>query len=298
MRRALFLCTLPLLIAGCSRPSALPSTEVLRRSATASQTLASASFNGNGTLSMANESTKQQYQIDAQGALQNGGRQVELNLKVNGSIVSANQTYNLGGDLSVISLSRSEVYMRLQNVHSQPEYPLLSGTLLKEFIGQWWLLTGSGSSDAAADQVSPDPNLLKLQSEVVNVTADHGIQRRDGHDVYVYDVTLNPQGLQQFLQHLTTGTDAGIKQTQEFFDQYRATGSLEIDATTFYVRRVAWKLTPKRDGPDHMEAAFDVTFRDQNSAPRIQAPAGAKPFRSTLTLPSRGTASSLSSSQR
>ncbi len=273
MRRSLLLGAGCLLLAACARPSTLPPDEVLRRSATASQTLHSSTFQGEGTLALAAEGASQSYAFTLTGTLQNAGRQTDLTLNVDGRIGAADQAYQLSGRLQVMSLSRSEVYLRLDDVQSEPAYPLLSQDLLRDFQGQWWLLTDSGAVADPAD-VTPDVSLLHLQSQVVRVTEDRGIERRDGREAYVYDVAVDQAQLAAFLERLAPGT-AGESGWLRDFD---ATGTLEIDAETFYVRRVNWQLLSKTGSAQSFRLEFSLAFQNQNAAPPIRAPKDAKLF--------------------
>lgn len=291
MKRLVFI---PLLFfAACQQGSPLPPEEVLKRAAVASQELESARYHANVEFAGGkDDGIGGRGVVTVDGRLQGGGVQTQLALQLDGEIrMPGVPASSVQADLDIIVAGRDEVYLRINSVESNPSFPLLSSPILQEFQGQWWQLRDNGSYQSPSS-VTPDPRLLRAQSEVVRVARDHGIERYDSRNVYRYDVVFDPEKFASFLGEIDrlrgeeqpNGAGFDPLAVTAALLGVGATGQLWIDAETFLLRRIEWDVSVKTGETDFLNVSLQVHLFDHGQAPAITLPDGAKMFVPSVTL--------------
>ncbi len=278
MRRTLILVSASLLLVSCSLRSNPDPAEVLSAAAKASRSLESAHFSVKGT---ASTDPLRQYSFAFDGILRDAGEEVQTAGVIEVKNSESNSASNI--ELEVIVGANRDVNVRVGSVSGDD--PLVASPALRAMEGAWYRLPSE--SGASIDPVSPDPQLLRLQAEVVKVTHDYGTENVDGADAYHYAVSIDPQKLEQFLaqaaeeQHATFDPSS----TRDFFIAHSVTGDLWIDQSTSFVRRIRWIVSPKDGGS--VTANVTISLTDHNEAPEIQPPQNVRAFdpRTMLQMP-------------
>ncbi|MBI3331894.1 hypothetical protein HYZ99_02955 [Candidatus Peregrinibacteria bacterium] len=269
--------------AACTRPSNLPPEQVLQNAARASQELTSARY----TLAAAFTSHAPDRVVDMdigiEGVLQDGGKQTQFTMTFDGVVSEAGTRYDTEGALDVIVAWENDVYLFLRSLSVDPPYPLLSADALQRFQGTWWNIPSS-ADPRSSSAVTPDPRLLRTQSEVVRVVKDHGIEDINGRDAYHYDVVIDRGKLALFLKKVADqrGEPFDPSQTDAFLSALHATGELWIDAETFFVHRIVWTV-PASDEAG-LSGELQVDLRDHGAAPPVTPPAEFQVFSPLMLL--------------
>jgi hypothetical protein len=268
-----------LLLGACARPISMAPEDVLNRSSVANSGLLSARLSFEAELTDANLQSEQTHvSLTAQGTMQQGGRQLDLAFATEGNTATGTQpmTWNATGRLTVVS--ENEVYVRVDALEANPALPLPA-----DLSGVWYRLPSTGQSPA---DITPDPRYLRLQSESVRVTKDHGIVSMGGKRLYHYDVVIDPQRLAAYLSTLPEEVDAeGIAQT---LSAYEATGEIWIEEDTFLLTKAVWNIRKKEDDTFSLQLAMNIT--DAGLPVTVTAPEDAQPLpQSSLLLPSTDT---------
>ena len=94
----------------------------------------------------------------------------------------------------MIVATPGDTYVKVHELTSQPMHPLLAPDLLEIILGQWWILP-SEESEGPDVMLTPNPNLIKAQSEVVRVTSDLGFDHIQGRMAYHYEVEVDSEKL-------------------------------------------------------------------------------------------------------
>lgn len=273
-----------LLLTACSQ-NALPKEEVFNNAMSAIQMFTSASFVLHAK-SDANNAT--QWSADATGDMASAGKQLRFDLQM-----SMGEGTSFKG--SIIVPGENEVYVKADSLSlGQNIAPV--GSMIQ---GTWWALpSGTGSDTAVGGALSPDPSLLSMQLQTLEVTKEHGIQRLNQRKAYMYDVTMNKDKLLAYLQTVEQQRNGTFdrEQWQAYLAARDITGTVWIDAETFLPDRLSWTVVSS-DPADRSTITFDVTFARQNEDVSISPPSDAKPLPLTVTdlqqmmLPADGTGS-------
>ncbi len=272
-----------LVLTACVSHQGLPADQVLKKAAGVGQNLESADFDGVVDFNWKQGAASYMFHLILNGTLNNAGRDTQLGVAATGTIRDATQSYDIDANVQTISLDNGEnVYLKLDKLDTSPAYPPLSGKQLLSFMNRWWKLP-SDKKPADAQAITPDPRLLRAQTEIVSVTSDHGIRSVDGHNVYMYDVTIDHAKLAAFLRTLATQNAQAFdeSQTEAFWQMFDAKGSLEINADTFAIEQLTWKLEPTK-GSEVPAITFTIHFSNQNHAANIAAPPDYTVYTSTL----------------
>ncbi len=284
-----------LVLSACAKRGDLASDEVLRRSALASNQLASAKYQATATLSMGTDNARNTFNFVVEGLLQEGGKSHQMTVGVDGDLMEGGETYNLKATLNVLVSSPGDVFLKVDELTVEPAHPSMSFDSLEAIRGRWVRMPSGG---AAQSGVTPDPSLLRAQSQVITVTRDKGLKDIHGTEAYTYDVALNKEKLLAFLQSsaLESGEAFDVASAEAFTSLFSATGELWIDAAEFFVHKLSWEMESRSD--DGLTASIDVEFTDHNKAPAIVLPPEAEVLMSsgssllTPFLPSGEAASS------
>ncbi len=280
MRRILLCGCLSLLVlSSCAKQGAYPPDEVLRRAALASAQLQSALFDvhadGDGLVS----GSALRASLALQGTLQQGGKENAFHAVLTGNTDQKNIHYEFSADADVASAANGDMAFQMHTAAITPPSALLQDGMTEQLLGKWWSLP-SGRKDAAA-AITPDPALLRAQSQVVKVTQDRGLETLDGDPMYHYAVAIDPAKLLTFLQQVAQekGETFDAAQAAADLGKYRATGELWIDAQTWYVHRLSWDIrTVASSGPLVFHVTLTANLHDQDKAPAIAYPKDTTPF--------------------
>lgn len=214
--------------------------------------------------------------VNAEGRIRDGGRQLQstVSAAVERESPDVSEWHALG---DVIVASEQEVYLNVKEYASDPPHPLFSSPMLVAMQNTWWKLPQGQTALPSAQGVTPDPVLLRMQVDVVEVTRDRGMTTIDGTDAYHYDVSMHPDKLRHFLEEVARqrGQEGDPDAWKRLSDATNAHGELWIEAKTFFLRRVRWTLEAG-DAAKPLTVHLDVRLSDINQADPIIPPAGAR----------------------
>lgn len=274
-RSGILSCALLFLIS-CARVQGLPPEEVLTRSARATRDLQSALFSAQALFDTGSGiEGGMRGEIRADGRIQHAGGQLQFSFTASGGGDDARQAWDMKGD--VIVAAEQEIYVQLHELTGQLPQALIPAERLDGLLGRWWMLPVKGKQSSSL--VTPDPELLQMQAEVVDVTRDRGILTLQGRQTYHYDTMINRDKLIRFLEGVARERTepADPAQAQAFTERLDASGELWIDTDTFFVRALRWMITSK-----DITRPFSVEFRldlgDFNAADPIEPPADVLPL--------------------
>lgn len=247
-------CALVLLSACTQAP--LPPKEVLRRAVVAMQTLPSARFELSG--STVGGSGSLAFGL-SDGIVQDRGRKISFTLEAHKDSAS-------GFAMQVVAVDGCDIYVlpRRGDVPFARTQAGASGATL----GSWQKFACGTASPGAG---STDADDVQRELQAMDMVEDLSPASIDGRPAYHFRVSVNAQRFLEVLSMAVPPRSAEeMQRTREFLDAYRITGELWMDRESFFLRRLAWDLTPVRGiGP-----AFRLEGRlwDQNAAPAVSVP--------------------------
>lgn len=258
-------CCALLVLASCARPATLPPEEVLQRAARASREMPSARFTARLVLDGPDASPLPMHaELDAQGRMQHGGRQMAFSLEGSGN---SGPDTAWQGKAEVVIAGENDVYVLLREFTAPSSDETLS-LLIGQFLNQWWHLP-PGETPPAAPGMTPDPQMLRMQADIVDVVRDRGLATVHGRSTYHYDVKLNPEKLQRFLEEVAKerGEPADAAEQKALTEGIDGTGELRIDADTFAVQGLRWTISSgDQSRPMTVHAEFDITDFESGEA--------------------------------
>jgi len=263
--------------------------EVLRRSAQASRNLRSAQYVLSGTFESDGDQKSVEGDVRIDGSLADAGKQVRFRTDFTSRFAGQSDgTSAIDGSVEIVVMGDQEVYVNLGSLQLQPENNIISPAILSKFAGRWWRLPSDAQEPVLTD-VTPDPSLLRAQSEVVRVVNVRGPDRISGRPAYHYDVTIDRAKFSAFLQEMakTRGKSADYAQSVEDLNTLQTAGEMWIDAETFNLLKTSWNIQhlPLTAGSDRTYTArFTVELRNHNAAPDILPPEAAADFDPSLLL--------------
>lgn len=255
--------------------SSLSPEEVLKRTATAAQSLESAQYTATGEFD-AREGHKWRADgsLRMDGAMLGGGKQMRMQLDTESLYHDGEGDHAIDATLEVLVIGKNEVYMNLHSFTAQPGSNLFRPELIGAVASKWWLLP-PGDTLPAGSTVTPDPSLLHAQSAVVSVTRDRGLEEVRGRMSHHYDVEINHEKLVAYLSKVAEerGEEFSVADVEDQFEAMDADGQLWIDAETYYIQRLRWVVEslPLESG-GKASLSFTVDFRDHNQAPPLSPP--------------------------
>ena len=260
------------LLTACATPSDLPPTQVLERTSLAMHDLesvrfdASGTFEGNSPIGAASDLT-----LSAQGILQREHGQIQATFGATGT--AGEKPLSLNAD--IIIAGKNETYFSITELSSGDPQSLLGSPMLTMLTNQWWRLPSEENMPGTS--VTPDPQLLELQSQAVTITQDHGMTTQNGVQTYHYSTQIDREKLKAFLQKTAheRGETFDVAAWEKDFAQTDMAGEVWINAKTFYVERLKWDIVTRRE-QDPSTLKFDITFDDHDDAPVIRPPQDAK----------------------
>ncbi len=260
----------------------LPSEEVLQNAARATQELASAQFNANGTFDLKVENAwNLSGKGSMEGVLNNGGDQVQFSVSIEGVSTNQDEPFSFMGSADVIVGGPQEYYLKLNSVAAEPMNMFMQPGILSLVLNKWWILPQEEGAETAAP-LTPDPRLLHAQAEVVTVTESHGIEKIGERNVYHYTTTVDPEKLADYLEVVSEerGEEFDRDEIFEIVNEGSASGEIWIDAETFFVHKLKWKIKPivLADSTQEISGEFTVNLWNHNQALEIQLPNDAMLF--------------------
>ncbi len=281
MKRILLIVLVPIFLTSCEQVEKLPADEVLKRSAAASKDLTSANFNLKGTYAFENaDKFSVNGNLEIKGVFQRKGEDVEGLIKTNARIPKGKKVISTDIEAEVISITGSDPFVKLNKLSVGPYFPLFSPDIVERLEGQWWRIPAD-DAPRPEQSISPDPALLHIQSEVVDVVSDHGFSSVKRKLAYHYEVIINPEKLKAYLETMSSEMENGMNQEaiESLVNGMEARGEIWIDAETFYLNRIRWTIAPFNiSESSKLALSFVITLSNINSAPDIKIPEGAKPF--------------------
>ncbi|MBI3618704.1 hypothetical protein HY213_01570 [Candidatus Peregrinibacteria bacterium] len=277
-----------LILGSCAKPSVLPSAEVLHRAVLASSTLRSATYSATADIAFGEKSSAVGGHLTLVGRLQDGGKQTQFHLTVTAHLGNGDAMHEVNADADVIVASQTEIYLRVNSVSVHPPTTTFSLDALNAFKGKWVRLPAAAKPDGVST-LTPDPGVLRAQSEVVTVTRDRGIETIDGHRAYHYDVSLDREKLLGFLRTSAAARSAAFDEAnaRSFVSAFDASGELWIDADRFFVNALSWAMTPSAASAKTHPFSITVraALRDHNAAPPIIPPSSADSLSPEVNVP-------------
>ncbi len=267
MRSRCVLLVVPVLLAACAKPVALPHQEVLERAAIASQRLQSSSFalrlRGTYHDALANRAVESDIMLE--GVFQRGGDMLSADGSATFRWEDGNErTVRLDGAVSTVG--PHETYLRLDELGLEPQPPEDSPFLqLQPLIGSWFLLPSAEGQDQppALRRFTPETEFLKQQASVVSVTDDRGVERLDGGYAYHYKVTIDAEEFAALFPAEEDSVDVAALAVE---------GDLWIDARSFYLRKAEWHVARVPFLAGTAEGTLTVVLTDHDAAPEVTVP--------------------------
>jgi hypothetical protein len=284
MRSSVFIFALStLVLCACSEQGRLAPEDVLNRSSVANSGLLSARVSMNARLTSPDaQGALLDGYLTVQGNMQEGGRQLDLNFATQGARSASLQPMSWKASGRLIALSDNETYIRADEFESDPAFPILALASGENITNTWFRLPSAGQTPTA---LTPDPRFLRLQSEAVRVTKDHGIDTVNGVRMYHYDVVLDPERFTAFLRSLPETDDAtSVEGMLAQLAGYDAAGELWIEEKSFLLTKATWTITKKNDEAFSLTLSMELT--DVGLPVTITAPEDAKFFPQMPLFPS------------
>jgi hypothetical protein len=262
------------LVAACSRQGEFAPEEVLRRAAQAVNQLESAAFDVRGQYSTPSQTN---LAWNAKGELAHGGKELSFTAHVSGTLADQEEKKHDVSAQADIVVTSTDVYFRLRSFTVNPPHPAIHSEQAAALVGTWYKLP---SEQNQAD-VTPDPGLLRAQSQVIHVTEDRGLSRVGDHESYNYVIESDPQKLRQFLEN--SGDPRGAESVSALVTLLNGMkGDMLINSKTFFVDKFRWSSS---GGQDSASMSLDMTLTNHNNAAPVTPPQGAVPFDLTKISP-------------
>lgn len=276
MKRLIPLFLILPLVLSCAQQSDLPPEQVMRNMIIANREMRSAHFLGTASFSGIpilplgiNDG-----EVRWEGDMQDAGRQLQFSLALSGNQAEdATSSMRIAAD--IIVLDSTEVYLRLDDLSLKEDATTDPASQLTSLLGNtWWSLTPQSARDGAA--LSPDPRYLRMQAETVRVEKNRGITTLNGRDVFLYDVTIDPEAYRSFMTSLSTSSGSQLMKSASgtALQIPQGEGSLWIDTQTFLLQRAQWNIRLNDDA----QLRMDITFSKQQEPVTILPPPGPLPF--------------------
>lgn len=287
MRRVFFVLLLVITLSGCNKSSVpeLPPDVVMQKTAEVARNLESAAYTINGNFDFdIDDAINGKGTLRVEGLLQSGGDQVQSLFTLSAKVGDPrSQGMNIDTKFESIATKGGLIYFYLHDLKSTPSGTLFKENLISTFAKKWWILPSDEIQDekrggSPVSPVTPDPQIIKEQSQLVRVVRSNGIKKMNNRNTYHYDVELDAEKFVDYLKRSATASNEHFDETKikQFLSQLGTDGELWIDAETFNVHRIVWKLDFGLFVP--IDVSFQMDLRDHNIAPAINFPSDALPF--------------------
>ena len=265
---------LPLMVSCAGPRTALPSEEVLKNAALTAPGIQSAEFTVNATLHEILPGFAP-VTLQTDGILTDGGHQLLFDFDASTTMPGIDESNRLKGSVAVGG--EDDVYMRFDLIEGLVLQAIVGPDAASAWVGRWWKLPSQNAETTPA--ITPDPSVLHMQSQVLRVVQDLGIESFEGADVYHYEVEIDQAKLRAYLQSVLEARGEPVDAV--VLDQQAASiagsGDVWIDADAFYLRRVRWSLRNPTN-PHGFRAEIDARLNSFNAAGPIELPVEADPF--------------------
>lgn len=270
MRRLIVLPAALLLLSSCAMKSDIPAEQVLDLSSRANRNVRSASFDLQARLVLPSVEGTATTDATLSGVMQNGGKQLQFDLDAEG-VSAAGNAWDARGRFIVAS--EHEVYVKMDEFALEAA-PAEYGAL----VDRWWLLPAVGTGSVSGD-LTPDPRLLRMQTEVIDVTRDRGIVMLDGRRVHHYDVAVNNAKFAAFLSSIESSEPNAVDpvRLEAQLQGMALSGEIWIDAETYVLRRAAWEARGPMTGGEPL-MTMTVNVREQKTNASVSPPSDALPL--------------------
>ena len=218
----------------CTKPGVLAPGDVLRRAALAGATVHNAAVSFRATM---RGTQPWAGTITFLGTMQQGGQLLQGEAQVSGSTTMSGAAVALRFEGEVKMDWGRELYVRAKRLDLPQQKQVLSS------LDTWFRIPLN--DDSTAVRLTPDPRLMQAQVAVIQVVTDKGIESLEGHDAYHYEVVLDRDKLLSFVRKASeqNGTDSfDESEAKAEFSRMKTRGDLWIDASSFVVRRVQWRV--------------------------------------------------------
>ncbi len=271
---AVVVCTL--VLSGCASnrpdPQALVSQAVR-----ATQSLTSVQFAVSGQLHFWSLQLSADGVVTASGTTTENGKAMVAALGFDGELGQGDQLApaRIAADLSL--LASGELAVRAQSLDGLPFDMILPAAQRQAMLNRWVRVV-AGSTGTV---VTPEPQLLDAQAQVVTVTEDLGRTTVRGKTVEHYRVALDKEKFAAYLAR--AGSDRGEVAPLAWFDGLAADGELWIDPQTAFVHRVRWSVLDPKGSNFSLNLTVDLSAH--NAAEASEAPTQLIDLQTILTSP-------------
>lgn len=248
------------LCASCTQPEPLPlpPSEVLQRSAVASNTLDSFGFTFDVDLTLFRKqiptmtgSIRGSGVVRKERSVATGELSVLLSTNASGSLAVSSR---IDGAFAIVPQQRPMV--RIDGVSTES-----GGVLLMRDVGKRWISLPLDDDPAPQPSLSAqrvDQQWIGLQASALEVRQDFGIENVGGIRMYHYSVALK----QEVIDSLVDSKENGLKSLL----RNKLTGDIWIDANSFVLRRASWKLHDLSVDRGALSVHADISVFDHNYA--------------------------------
>ncbi|OIO53627.1 hypothetical protein AUJ46_04520 [Candidatus Peregrinibacteria bacterium CG1_02_54_53] len=279
---------IPLFLYLREAPSSVPSAEVekvMNLAAQKSRSLQSARLTGEGHFRITNGAIPASGTVELSGVLQDAGESLQISISIDSLLSPAenrSQTFRLRGKGEMVVLGKKDLYFNIQSLATEPDDSLFQPELVALLAGQWWSVPSASPDEGTVPggTMTPTPNLLRAQSQVVRVVRDRGTTSMDGATVFHYDVAIDQDKLLAYLEQVAAARNETLDREQlaGSLMSLQATGEMWIDAETYVLRQATWTIEDLRMQQSAVDISFSIHLSDFDTAPTIAPPADAKLF--------------------
>lgn len=278
------------ILAGCTLSGRPDPQALIGQAVRATQGLQSVDLDLQANIRLANPTLIIDGTLTATGAMIDGGKTLAASVSFVGDVgqSTANQPFSATVDVSYSA--QGDVLARLSGIEGQGLQSWLPPAIQAAMM-QRWVRVVRGSTGAL---VTPEPQLLTVEAEALEVTEDMGDEIIGTTQTVHYALRLDPKKLRAYMQR--AAADRGQTFSPETFEAelgaMDATGEVWIDPKTAYVHRLRWQVS--RDGPQPVAIDALINLSHHNAATRALKPTNVMDWFELLTQ--AATASSASSS--
>ncbi len=267
-----------LALAACSRGGAEDPAVVMERAAETAGQLRYAAFDA--SFSYATRDPDMDIGASARGSLADGGRQLSFSFDADVTTETDGVDQTVSTEGRVIVADENEAYLNLSKVDGSVPFLPGIGLVPDEMLGRWLSV---GSTASGSFGVTPDPSFIALQTQTLRVTNDRSYDEIDGHNCYVYDVTIDPAKMLEFLKRIADerGQPFNRAEAEATLAAYEAEGTVWIDAETSVIRKISWTFA-SAEGAPKADASFDLHLSDHDVPVEISPPADVTPLKDVL----------------
>ena len=276
MRRSWIILVAVLALSACTEKSPRPPQEVLSRAANAVPSLLSARFDANINLEGLVADQKVMATSTVKGRLQDAGTQLQFVIDGKGSVGDI----SLEGSIEWIVLPSQEIYANVYALTVDPAPVFLP--FVQNMIGQWVQVS---KGHDLPQPVTPDPRLLRAQSEVITVSKDHGLVSLHGRKAYHYTIAIDQEKLIKFLRSTVQGEEKFDEAAmRSVIASIKAEGELWIDTETFFIHQILWNIEKTNGEETLWDLTAKIEIYDHNTAPPISPPTNALPLSESIPI--------------